>query len=229
MTRTALAVSGAATAWVHARLALPSRPARVVHGGRDAVYVDDGGVCVGLLSRDAVAVPNGVRTILDELPETTGEAVVGDGRIVLDGIEVAVTRIFDASVPLVESLPRIDVVSDELPAQALALLGLGDPRAVILLLGRGSGLTPVGDDVLCGWLAGRRALGATVEPIASEVRRLAPTRTTLLSVTLLDCASRGEVIPQLREVLSHRCGLDPLLAVGHTSGLGLALGLSLAA
>lgn len=228
ITPTALAVSGAATVWVHARLALPSRSVRVLHGGQDAVYVDDGGVCLGLLSRLAVAVPCGVRTILDELPAVGDEAVIGDGRFCFPGLEVTVGRFVDASVGRVDAVPRITVSSDELPAAALALLSQGDPRAVGLLLGRGSGLTPVGDDVLCGWLATRHAIGEPVEPVASEVRRLAPTRTTLLSATLLDCAARGEVIPQLREVLDDRCGLDPLLAVGNTSGVGLALGMSLA-
>jgi len=221
------AVTGAATAWVHDRLALPSRSARVVHGGRDAVYVDDGGVCLGVLSRTAVAVPCGVRTILDELRPRGTDAVVGDGRIVLDGLEVSVTRFVDASVPSVDSLPALDVHTDELPDDALSMLGAGDPRAVPLLLGLGSGLTPLGDDVLCGWLAARVALGLPTEPVASEVRELAH-RTSLLSATLLGCAARGEVVPQFADLLRECVSVDALLGVGQTSGAGLAVGMGLA-
>jgi hypothetical protein len=221
------AVSGAATAWIHERLALPSRAVRVVHCGPDAVYVDDGGVCLGVLSRRAVAVPCGVRTILDELDPCAPEAVVGDGRIVLSGLEVSVTRFVDASVPSVEAVPTLELSTDELPLEALELLAGGDPRAVALLLGLGSGLTPLGDDVLCGWLAARVALGLPIEPVASEVRELAH-RTSLFSATLLACAARGEVVPQFADLLRGCVSVDALLAVGHTSGGGLAIGMSLA-
>ncbi len=221
-------VSGAATSWVHDRLGGPERTARVVHAGPDAVYVDDGGTCLALLSRSAVGVPCGIRTLLDTLDPAPAQATLGRGRMLLGDLEVRVTRIFDARVAAVDALPDSDVATDELPAAALQLLAQGDQRAVGLLLGRGSGLTPLGDDVLCGWLATRVALGRPVEPVAGEVARLAPTRTTTLSATLLACAARGEVIPQFREVLSARSSLSPLLAVGHTSGLGLALGMGLA-
>jgi hypothetical protein len=222
------AVSGAATAWVHNRLAGPVRRAPVVHAGRDAVYVDDAGSCLGVLARPAVAVPCGVRTLVELIDPVGGGALVGDGRILLGGLEVTVARILDASVAAVDTVPPVDVTTDELPDEALALLADGDPAAVGLLLGRGSGLTPLGDDVLCGWLATRVALGRPIEAVVAEVLRIAPVRTTLLSATLLECAARGEVIPEFRDVLSARTGLDPLLAVGHTSGLGLALGMGLA-
>ena len=63
------------------------------------------------------------------------------------------------------------------------------------LVGRGDGLTPLGDDVLCGWLAAR------ARRVARPTRRrrgpcAAPRRTTLLSATLLDCALHGEVLPE---------------------------------
>ena len=64
------------------------------------------------------------------------------------------------------------------------------------MLGRGDGLTPLGDDVLCGWLALHRAAGVPTPDVDAEVRAEHLHRTTLLSATLLDCALHGEVMPE---------------------------------
>jgi len=103
------------------------------------------------------------------------------------------------------------------------------------LIGRGSGLTPLGDDVLAGWAATSYALGARV--VLPDARQ----RTTLLSATLLDCARRGEVLPEFRALVVALRRSDAsadrrheiadaaraLAAVGHTSGAGLLLGAAL--
>ena len=62
-----------------------------------------------------------------------------------------------------------------------------DAAAVADLVGRGDGLTPLGDDVLCGWLAAHRAAGVATPAVDDAVRRALP-RTTTLSATLLECA-----------------------------------------
>jgi hypothetical protein len=124
----------------------------------------------------------------------------------------------------------------ELPAAALAALRAGDPAAVPALLGRGSGLTPLGDDVLCGWLATSRLLDDPARPaVAAATVELAARRTTRLSAELLACAVDGEVLPELRRLLAALAagtGVDDALAallrVGHTSGAGLALGCAIA-
>ena len=63
------------------------------------------------------------------------------------------------------------------------------------LVGRGDGLTPLGDDLLCGWLALHRAAGIETTEVDVAVRDCLD-RTTLLSATLLDCAIAGEVVPE---------------------------------
>ncbi len=101
------------------------------------------------------------------------------------------------------------------------------------LLGRGPGLTPLGDDVLCGWIATHRAAGVPTPEIDSAVRG-GLHRTTLLSATLLDCALHGEVLPELGRFLSAvGTAAEPgraadLRAVGGTSGAGLLQGARLA-
>ena len=45
--------------------------------------------------------------------------------------------------------------------------------------GRGEGLTPLGDDVVCGWLAAHRGAGTPTPEVDDAVRRLLPRTTTL--------------------------------------------------
>jgi len=244
--------ASAATPWLADRLSGPPRAARVLAAGPQAVYVDDGGAAVGVLARDAAAVPVGLRTRLDRLPDVSG-AVVGDGRIRLGDVVVEVTRLSTADVPrlprLADQAPlladlfrpgtdeRLDDVRAALPAAALQRLALGDPAAAEALLGLGDGLTPLGDDVLAGWLVTRRAAGLGHGAVAAAVMA-GLNRTTTLSATLLQRAAAGESLPQLRRLLVGvaaslpPAGLRPLLhdllAVGHSSGAGLATGAALA-
>lgn len=135
-------------------------------------------------------------------------------------------------------LPR--VATDRLAAA----LGAGDHRAAAAaLLGRGTGLTPAGDDLLAGALAALRAVGSTAaDGLGAAVRDMAPGRTSRLSAALLDAADRGAVVPEaaavLRAVAAGRgtqgcagsAALDDavlrLTHVGHTSGWHLAAGLA---
>jgi len=113
--------------------------------------------------------------------------------------------------------------------------------AAASLLGAGPGLTPSGDDVLTGFLAGAAAFGLNSGPLCEAVAVLAPARTTALSAALLWHAARGECIDELASVAvvltsprpggPERAGpvVSRLLSVGHTSGAALALGLVTAA
>ena len=104
---------------------------------------------------------------------------------------------------------------------------------VVHLLGRGTGLTPLGDDLLCGWIATHRAAGVPTPEVDRAVRA-GLHRTTLLSATLLDCALHGEALPELSRFLRAIGTADEgdragdLLAVGGTSGAGLLMGARLA-
>ena len=83
--------------------------------------------------------------------------------------------------------------------------------------------------MLAGWFTARAALGRPDDVLAAAVRgRLRAT--TLLSATLLDCAIRGEALPQLADWLADPTDptADALLAVGATSGAGLLAGAGLA-
>jgi hypothetical protein len=185
----------------------------VLHRGPDAVYLDVEGWAVGVLGFRATAVPCALRTSLATLPEVTAAKVRG-GVLHLDQAPLTIGRLADVSVP---SLPARTLGAELAPATVEALVGRGD------------GLTPYGDDVLCGWLAVHRAAGIETPEVDETVRALLP-RTTLLSATLLDCAMHGEVIPEFAAYLSalgtadEAFLADQLAEVGHTSGRGLLQG-----
>lgn len=119
-----------------------------------------------------------------------------------------------------------------------ALLGDEPGRmqaAMLRLLGLGPGLTPSGDDVLCGLLASWRILPARLGIPAPEVQLPADFRgrTTALSATLLAWAARGVVLEPLLDVLwnlgDEQERLEALLGIGHSSGSDMLTGVILAA
>lgn len=137
--------------------------------------------------------------------------------------------------------PRLAALSDALRDRDVSALASAAAR----LIGLGSGLTPTGDDVLAGVLAGGRAFAAatgdtdldallvslwgSIEPTVSD-------RTTALSAALLRHASRGEMAAPAAALTvalaadrSFAAVLPDLLRVGHSSGRDLATGLLLAA
>ena len=192
-------------------LRTPDGPVPVLHRGPHALYLDLDGRCLGVVAASAVQVPCALRTRLPVLP-AAAEARVEAGVLHLDGVPLRVGRICDAAVPALER-------------DALGPLG----AAVADLVGAGDGLTPYGDDVLCGWLAVHRATGRATPSVDAAVRdRL--DRTTSLSAALLDCALHGEVIPEFAAYVAALGTADEgpatatLRAVGHSSGAGLLQG-----
>jgi hypothetical protein len=193
----------------------PDGPVPVVHRGRDAVYVDVAGRCVGVVTPRAAAVPCALRTRLPRLDVTA--AHLAGGVLHLDGVPLSVGRLVDVRVP-------------RLPARrAAGTVEPAPPGEVRTMVGRGDGLTPYDDDVLCGWLAVHRAAGVPT-PTADAAVRACRHRTTLLSATLLDCALHGEVLPEFAAWLrAVGTPAEPeaaarLAAVGHTSGAGMLRG-----
>lgn len=188
----------------------PDGAVPVVHRGRDAVYLDLDGWCLGVVSSRATAVPCALRTGADRVPEAR-TAEVSAGVLHLDGTALVVGRLVDVGVPRL---------------RAATATPAAPPGDVAAMVGRGDGLTPYDDDVLCGWLAVHRAAGVATDAVDAEVRAHLH-RTTLLSATLLDCAMHGEVIPEFAAWLADPH--DPartatLAAVGHTSGRGMLQG-----
>lgn len=228
----------AAPARVLVRLsAAADGPLPVVHASASAVYVDLGGWCLGLVSAGASRVPCAMWSTVDDLTTLLPSAGpltarVDDGCLVVAGRALRVSRVVDTRLPSVavprpcpeEALHVVAAAGLDLPAG-----GRLTPAHVDRLLGRGPGLTPLGDDVLAGWLAVRVAAGRPDVAVAGAVKQRRAV-TTLLSATLLDCALHGEALPQLTDWLVSPTDATTaaLLGVGATSGAGLLAGAALA-
>ena len=206
--------------------ALPDSTPTVLHRGDHAIYLDvEGAGCIGVLGARAALVPCGLRLAGPTVAPLRGDRVtLRDGVLRVDGTALPVRRAVDVAVP------RLTAAAHAAPATPVRLAELEVlPLQPALLVGRGSGLTPLGDDVICGWVAMHRAAGVDTPDHDAQVRALLP-RTTRLSAALLECALRGEVLPQFAAYVSalgtagEEAATTALAAVGHTSGLGLLAG-----
>lgn len=255
-------VAAAAPAWARDVLAVSSQ-ATVVHAGADAVYLDAGSDVIAVISRQAVQVPCALQTTLARMTELSSDGRLprpgtsmptGEGGMRIGDHRIVVGRIIDYRAPAIDVHaaagmsnrlgPAVRAVSapiaHELPASALEALRHAETRAAEELVGLGSGLTPLGDDVICGWLATLTAAAhPCAGPISDVILQTADSRTTKLSATLLRRAVAGDVIPQFSDVIHALAGsqsgsqrvddtVRALAKIGHTSGAGLALGMSIA-
>ena len=172
-------------------------------------YVDFGDYVLAATPPGRPRMPNGIETTVRI---TRGASVsFGDGALRVNGDVVEAGAVWDP-VPSVRVMPR----------------AVSHPRADLEShAGRGPGLTPAGDDVLTGYVAGLVLFHGRRDEAAAIAHRAAAV-TTGLSATLLDHASRGELPEPAHAYLEHgdAAALD---GFGHSSGRCLRLGLMLAA
>ncbi|WP_406831976.1 DUF2877 domain-containing protein [Pedococcus sp. KACC 23699] len=185
--------------------------------------------------------------------------VVGDGEIRLPGATIRRARVWrPVRVPTVDQLPgvRVTGVLERLasshwvaPARRLATAALRkDPLgdAVGHTVGAGQGLTPSGDDVLCGLLLALRLAGAddAHRCLWSSIRPRLGSTTTVSAALLMEAADGYAVPAVVRlagalasdrtiEPAEHAGPAEPELvaaarevrAIGHSSGADLLAGL----
>lgn len=97
-------------------------------------------------------------------------------------------------------LPSPPLPSELLPARAALktlLTGHPLPGLLIPLMGLGRGLTPSGDDFICGYLLMRARRGLGPLTGLDDLLAAARSRTTLLSAELIACASQGSADERL--------------------------------
>lgn len=251
------AASTLAPAWLHG----PPTVGRVVGVfGSSAAYLLRDDEVLPVLAPGALVLPGGLRVAhpvhLHDLALRVGdEVVVGGGEVLSRGAGLVVRRTWRPSpVPtrelpgegaaraLAAALDETPGLTDDLPRDLVRSAAAAAPSARRAawsaedLVGRGPGLTPAGDDVLCGMLLGLRAGGLEVDRtrLAGALDPLLG-RTTALSASLLRQAAAGYAVPALVELLTawhrdprptHLAGLTAEVAtIGHTSGRALLLGL----
>ena len=122
--------------------------------------------------------------------------------------------------------PRVGRLRAWVTARPSASAGAPPP---VDLLGLGPGLTPSGDDVLCGMLVALHAVGWTdvVHELYAEIARAAPSATSAISAAFLRAAAEGlgcealhaaiaAILEGRIEALAGR--VETLGRIGHTSG-----------
>jgi hypothetical protein len=215
-----------------------------------------------LLAGDALQLPTGLRLATSSAAlrwgvEQGDEVVVGGGRVLLAGAELVAVRtwrparVTEAKGPveaaaLRTSLPALDpatgaAVLRELARDVATAALLGRPGRVVRLVGglvgAGRGLTPSGDDALCGVLLGLRAAGAPAAALAEVAAAVesALSATTSLSASLLLAATDGYAVPEVVTAVRAVArgdgtatvrALPGVLAIGHSSGADLLAGLA---
>ena len=221
---------------------------RVLFAAPSALYLlgDDGRTVLSVVTADGLALPGAVRLALSSTRFAwgvgQGEAVlVGAGSIQLPQVRIEVRRVWRPA--------RVDepaVIGDHDSPAALPtaplwpdLVSPGEVSSsrVAALVGAGPGLTPAGDDALCGALLMARALGHPAQAALARLVQAAiahPGATTALSAALLADAAAGYglapvvalVDPLARgDVRSATSAVGAVAAIGHTSGLALLAGI----
>ena len=213
-------------------------------------------------TRDATRLPNSVEiaaTAHDDLfrPLNSGDVVrVAANQIRFDDFAVSVARWWDPRPVLrFSSAERLAAAVAGLPDETPTVpsdglrhaLAVCSPTPLLAaakgLLGKGTGLTPEGDDYLAGALAALRTLGPALgvtEPdqlltaVSVPLLQLARQRTTTFSAALIEYAMRGQVAAPAGALLRALTGRGDvttthraLTQVGHSSGPALAAGIVL--
>jgi len=185
---------------------------------------------LALLAAEALQLPIGLRvarpaSALSWGVEPGDDVLVGGGRVLLPGVEVVAARLARPSRVLprpglparsAADLPDPGVLGELAHDVATAALtGRRVDDAVRGLVGAGRGLTPSGDDALCGVLL---TMASTDHPHAASalgaVRgAMLPllARTTSVSAALLVAAASGYAVPDVVRLIHH------LGAAGSTS------------
>jgi hypothetical protein len=168
-------------------------------------HLQFGEYVVSLTPLGSQRMPNGIACAIQARSENRVE--MGGGRLVIEDV-------------VVDPGPEWNPVPS---FERQRILPPGPALFVRALAGLGPGLTPAGDDVLAGYVAGLVLLHGQRKR-ATRIAEEAAVRTNSLSATLLHHAALGEV-PEPVHILLATGDTLPLLSFGHSSGQAWLRGL----
>jgi Protein of unknown function (DUF2877) len=241
---------GAVSTLAAALVAGPERQARVLGAFPSVVYlavdapIPRTSVAVlPILAADALALPTGIRLGVGsadlgwvaELEDQAGEGVVGQGQIRFGRWRIDAVRTWlpaqVARAPVGSRAVSLDRTDELRPHTAEVVR---HARLARRLVGRGRGLTPSGDDALCGAMLVLRAVGSPALGPVREHVVASLQGTTSLSASFLAAAGGGYAVPAAARLASALAAGDApaaqallaeALAIGHTSGSDLVAGM----
>ena len=229
-------------------LAEPAREAVVLGALRHALHLRVGASVLPVVAAGGLRLPTAL-WLAGPAPlgwgVQPGDRVrVGDGQVVLPGLTLRAVRVWTPErVRPLAAVPRLPAIPVDALREAgrgltmLVLTGADLGVAVDSMVGAGPGLTPSGDDVLCGVLLALRLAGR-IEAVDRLWGAVAPRvgATTSLSAALLREAADGYAVPpvvRLTAALAEEAEsrvvealVAQVRAVGHTSGADLLAGLA---
>jgi hypothetical protein len=201
------------------------RRGRVAGRGREAAYLDADGFIV-VLSVEPPVLPNGAQ--VRRLPNVGDVFVVPGGEVWDPTLRLRA----DPAVRGEEIRRALDAGAFEGACELEDAVRRRDPElaraAAARLIGRGTGLTPEGDDLVAGtaavvaagpWPAART--DAWLRALLGDDLR---TRTTALSATLLELAAAGQIARPVHDLFGPdwRDALARLRRLGHSTGAAYA-------
>lgn len=251
-------VDASATDFVRRELATGAGAATILGAFPTALYLELAtGSVLAVLTADAITLPLGLvlptASARTPLHRYRGPASVDGGAVCVGDLRVRAAGDRPSKVPFVGA-PLAGRVTEARAALAEPARQLGfDPRTpsdatawsptavAVDLLGSGPGLTPAGDDFLCGLLAGAIAFArpyAELRAAIASVLADRPRATTSLSRQLLLLACDGYAIEPVIDLARALCSPDGravsgaaerISVIGHSSGFALGCGVLAAA
>lgn len=242
---------------VQRSLTRSARPGTLLGTSEHAIWIGTSEDVLVVSDRAAVRLPNAVELAVDNLGrwiEADDPVLVGDGVVRVGLLTAEPRRWFDPR-PALDRCSVLDLArnASALPShphpfattRLSRALDNEDGNEVLhesnLLLGRGEGLTPEGDDILAGALASFRLLSESVgghpgflDSLEPNLVSLTRSRTTSFSGAMVRHAFHGRVARPFADLLRALTGrgeiissVERLLSVGNTSGPALVAGLEI--
>ncbi len=203
--------------------------------GAETAYIEKGTLTLG---GGAVEINGICEDAVCRIPyPPTSEALGKAAEMLLDKKDTGFCRILAEAEPSDPYAKR----AKRLVSELFEALGKGDgdklANTVSSLVGLGGGLTPSGDDLICGALYALFYCEAA-EKYASELAKAvikAQKNTNIISRRYLESAAKGEYFGLVADLIRALCGdgdiektLDALLTVGSSSGGDISTGILLA-